>query len=65
MMVTSGTIVTRAVLYPENFGFERMQQQPAMVLAFCTFVFIIFNIGYVELVQSEIDDMIPNATAII
>lgn len=62
-MVTSGTIVTRAVLYPENFGFERMQQQPAMVLAFCTFVFIIFNIGY--LVQSEIDDMIPNATAII
>lgn len=63
MMVTSGTIVTRAVLYPENFGFERMQQQPAMVLAFCTFVFIIFNIGYV--VQSEIDDMIPNATAII
>jgi predicted Co/Zn/Cd cation transporter (cation efflux family) len=42
-----------------------MQQQPAMVLAFCTFVFIIFNIGYVELVQSEIDDMIPNATAII
>ena len=63
MMVTSGTIVTRAVLYPENFGFERMQQQPAMVLAFCTFVFIIFNIGY--LVQSEIDDMIPNATAII
>lgn len=49
MMLSSANIAVRIALYPEELGFERMQKNAAAVLSCLAFIFIIFNIGYVDL----------------